>query len=33
MPLRDDVLAGLAAIDAPDTRSPLSLDDKGRCVG
>jgi hypothetical protein len=32
MPLRDDVLAGLAAIDAPDARSPLALDDTGRCV-
>lgn len=32
MPLRDDVLAGLAAIDAPDAASPLVLDDKGRCV-
>jgi hypothetical protein len=32
MPLRDDVLAGLAAIDAPNARTPLTLDDKGRCV-
>lgn len=32
MPLRDDVLAGLAAIDAPDARAPLTLDDKGRCL-
>lgn len=32
MSLRDDVIAGLAAIDAPGARTPLALDDKGRCV-
>ena len=32
MSLRDDVLAGLAAIDAPNAKTPLTLDAQGRCV-
>jgi hypothetical protein len=32
MPLRDDVIAGLAAIDAPNASTPLALDDKDRCL-
>lgn len=31
MSLREDVLAGLAAIDAPNAKTPLTLDARGRC--